>query len=302
MLSLRARGLRLIMRRAKPTKERTLEEDRENFKKITRYPPPRTVSCEEITLGGITSLRFTPRNPEPDSHILYLHGGGYMMGSPEIYRSPVGLISNMTNTVVTAVDYRLAPENPYPAGIEDCVTAYLALKDETGDTIAVAGDSAGGGATLATAVSLRDNHSLSPSCLYLISPWLDLTHSGESMKTKGGVDVMLAPDWIRTAADRYRGNEDASNPGISPLFADLKDLPPMLIQVGDEELLLSDSERLADLASKVGVKVEIEIAKGLWHVYPLFGGFIPEGKKSLKEAVRFINEHNKSENKPVKND
>ena len=302
MLSLRARGLRLIMRRAKPTEERTLEEDRENFKKITRYPPPRTVSCEEITLGGITSLRFTPRNPEPDSHILYLHGGGYMMGSPEIYRSPVGLISNMTNTVVTAVDYRLAPENPYPAGIEDCVTAYLALKDETGDTIAVAGDSAGGGATLATAVSLRDNHSLSPSCLYLISPWLDLTHSGESMKTKGGVDVMLAPDWIRTAADRYRGDEDASNPGISPLFADLKDLPPMLIQVGDEELLLSDSERLADLASKVGVKVEIEIAKGLWHVYPLFGGFIPEGKKSLKEAVRFINEHNKSENKPVKND
>ena len=300
MLSLRARGLRLIMRRAKPTEERTLEEDRENFKKITRYPPPRTVSCEEITLGGITSLRFTPRNPEPDSHILYLHGGGYMMGSPEIYRSPVGLISNMTNTVVTAVDYRLAPENPYPAGIEDCVTAYLALKDETGDTIAVAGDSAGGGATLATAVSLRDNHSLSPSCLYLISPWLDLTHSGESMKTKGGVDVMLAPDWIRTAADRYRGNEDARNPGISPLFADLKDLPPMLIQVGDEELLLSDSERLADLASKVGVKVEIEIAKGLWHVYPLFGGFIPEGKKSLKEAVRFINEHNKSENKPVK--
>ena len=296
MLSLRARGLRLIMRRAKPTEERTLEEDRENFKKITRYPPPRTVSCEEITLGGITSLRFTPRNPEPDSHILYLHGGGYMMGSPEIYRSPVGLISNMTNTVVTAVDYRLAPENPYPAGIEDCVTAYLALKDETGDTIAVAGDSAGGGATLATAVSLRDNHSLSPSCLYLISPWLDLTHSGESMKTKGGVDVMLAPDWIRTAADRYRGNEDASNPGISPLFADLKDLPPMLIQVGDEELLLSDSERLADLASKVGVKVEIEIAKGLWHVYPLFGGFIPEGKKSLKEAVRFINEHNNSEN------
>ena len=302
MLSLRARGLRLIMRRAKPTEERTLEEDRENFKKITRYPPPRTVSCEEITLGGIPSLRFTPRNPEPDSHILYLHGGGYMMGSPEIYRSPVGLISNMTNTVVTAVDYRLAPENPYPAGIEDCVTAYLALKDETGDTIAVAGDSAGGGATLATAVSLRDNHSLSPSCLYLISPWLDLTHSGESMKTKGGVDVMLAPDWIRTAADRYRGDEDASNPGISPLFADLKDLPPMLIQVGDEELLLSDSERLADLASKVGVKVEIEIAKGLWHVYPLFGGFIPEGKKSLKEAVRFINEHNKSENKPVKND
>ena len=300
MLSLRARGLRLIMRRAKPTEERTLEEDRENFKKITRYPPPRTVSCEEITLGGITSLRFTPRNPEPDSHILYLHGGGYMMGSPEIYRSPVGLISNMTNTVVTAVDYRLAPETPYPAGIEDCVTAYLALKDETGDTIAVAGDSAGGGATLATAVSLRDNHSLSPSCLYLISPWLDLTHSGESMKTKGGVDVMLAPDWIRTAADRYRGDEDASNPGISPLFADLKDLPPMLIQVGDEELLLSDSERLADLASKVGVKVEIEIAKGLWHVYPLFGGFIPEGKKSLKEAVRFINEHNKSENKPVK--
>ena len=296
MLSLRARSLRLIMRRAKPTEERTLEEDREHFKKITRYPPPRTVSCEEVTLGGIPSLRFTPKNPKPSCHILYLHGGGYMMGSPEIYRSPVGLISHMTNTVVTAVDYRLAPENPSPAGIEDCVTAYLALKDETGDAIAVAGDSAGGGATLATAVSLRDRHSLLPSCLYMISPWLDLTHSGESMKIKDDVDVMLASDWIRTAADRYRGNEDTSNPGISPLFADLEGLPPMLIQVGDEELLLSDSERLADLASKIGVKVEIEIAKGLWHVYPLFGGFIPEAKKSLKEAVRFINEHNNSEN------
>jgi acetyl esterase/lipase len=116
------------------------------------------------------------------------------------------------------------------------------------------------------------------------------------MKTKAELDVMLAPDWIRTGADRYRGNEDASNPGISPLFADLEGLPPMLIQAGDEELLLSDSERLADLASKAGVKVEIEIAKGLWHVYPLFGGFIPEAKNSLKEAVRFINEHNKSEN------
>ena len=294
MLSLRARGLRFIMRRAKPTEERTLEEDREHFKKITRYPPPRTVSYEEIILGGIPSLRFTPKNPEPNCHIFYLHGGGYMMGSPEIYRSPVGLIAHMTNTVVTAVDYRLAPENPYPAGIEDCVAAYLALKDETGDAIAVAGDSAGGGATLATAVSLRDNHGLSPSCLYMISPWLDLTHSGESMNTKAEVDVMLAPDWIRTGADRYRGEEDASNPGISPLFADLEGLPPMLIQVGDEELLLSDSERLADLASKAGVKVEIEIAKGLWHVYPLFGGFIPEAKKSLKEAVRFINLHNKS--------
>ena len=126
MLSLRARGLRFIMKRAKPSEERTLEEDREHFKKITRYPLPRTVSCEEIILGGIPSLRFTPRDPEPNCHILYLHGGGYMMGSPEIYRSPVGLISSMTNTVITAVDYRLAPENPYPAAIEDCVTAFIA--------------------------------------------------------------------------------------------------------------------------------------------------------------------------------
>ena len=293
MLSLRARGLRFIMKRAKPSEERTLEEDREHFKKITRYPPPRTVSCEEIILGGIPSLRFTPRDPEPNCHILYLHGGGYMMGSPEIYRSPVGLISSMTNTVITAVDYRLAPENPYPAAIEDCVTAYIALKNETGDAIAIAGDSAGGGATLATAISLRDDYGISPSCLYLISPWLDLTHSGESMKTKADVDVMLAPDWIRTGADRYRGDEDAWNHGISPLFDKLEDLPPMLIQVGDEELLLSDSERLADFASNAGVKVQLEIAEGLWHVYPLFAGFIPEAKKSLKDAVRFIQENNK---------
>ena len=109
MLSLRARGLRLIMRRAKPTEERTLEEDREHFKKITRYPPPRTVSCEEIILGGIPSLRFTPQNPESGCHILYLHGGGYMMGSPEIYRSPVGLISHMTNTVAVSYTHLTLP-------------------------------------------------------------------------------------------------------------------------------------------------------------------------------------------------
>ncbi len=115
------------------------------------------------------------------------------------------------------------------------------------------------------------------------------------MKTKADVDVMLAPDWIRTGADRYRGNEDASNPGISPLLANLEGLPPILIQVGDQELLLSDSERLEDFASNAGVEVEIEIAEGLWHVYPLFA-FIPEAKKSLKEAVRFIDEHNKLKN------
>ncbi len=172
---------------------------------------------------------------------------------------------------------------------------FLALRNETGDEIAVAGDSAGGGATLATAISLRDSYGLSPSCLYLISPWLDLTHSGESMGSKADVDVMLAPDWIHTAADRYRGNEDASNPGISPLLANLEGLPPILIQVGDQELLLSDSERLEDFASNAGVEVEIEIAEGLWHVYPLFA-FIPEAKKSLKEAVRFIDEHNKLKN------
>jgi acetyl esterase/lipase len=295
MLSIRARGMRFILKRQKPKEELSLEEERENFKKIAGKLPAKKISCEEMTLEGIPCLRFTPEHPEPGCHILYLHGGGYMMGSPEIYRSPISLISHITNTVITAVDYRLSPEYPYPAAIEDSVAVYLALKNETGDTIAVAGDSAGGGASLATAISLRDNYSLSPSCLYLISPWLDLTHSGESMVSKAEVDVMLTPDSIRTAADRYRGGENANNPGISPLFANFENLPPVLIQVGDAELLLSDSVRLADFASKAGVKVEIEIAKGLWHVYSLFG-FIPEAKKSLKEAVRFINDHNKPKN------
>ena len=296
MLSLRAKGMRLILKRQKPSEERSLEEDRENFKKISgNLPATKKVSCEKMHIGEIPCLRFIPELPKNGQHILYLHGGGYMMGSPEIYRSPISVLSLMTNTVITAVDYRLAPENPYPAAIEDCVSVFLALRNETGDEIAVAGDSAGGGATLATAISLRDSYGLSPSCLYLISPWLDLTHSGESMGSKADVDVMLAPDWIHTAADRYRGNEDASNPGISPLLANLEGLPPILIQVGDQELLLSDSERLDDFASNAGVEVEIEIAEGLWHVYPLFA-FIPEAKKSLKEAVRFIDEHNKLKN------
>ena len=227
--------------------------------------------------------------------LIYFHGGGHVLGNLETHDQIARNFCTLADCIVVTIDYRLAPENPYPAALEDCVSVFLALKNETGDEIAVAGDSAGGGATLATAISLRDDYGLSPSCLYLISPWLDLTHSGESMESKAEVDVMLAPDWIHTAADRYRGDEDANNPGISPLLANLEGLPPILIQVGDQELLLSDSERLKDFASEAGVEVEIEIAKGLWHVYPLFA-FIPEAKKSLGEAVRFIDEHNKLKN------
>ena len=297
MLSIRARATRLLLKRSKSKTEPPLIEQRENFEKIKRYPIPKNVSSEKITIGGIPAIRFAPDGVEDNNHILYLHGGGYIMGSPETHQQPVGLLSSITNTVITSIDYRLAPENPYPAAIDDCVTAYLALKDEPGiGSIALAGDSAGGGASLATAVSLRDEYGISPSCLYLISPWLDLTHSGESMISKTKLDVMLAPEWVRTTADSYRGKEEASHPGISPLFADLEGLPSMLIQVGDHELLLSDSTRLADLASAAGIQVEIEIAKGLWHVYPLFGGFLPEGKKSLKTAADFINKNNSPTN------
>ena len=193
---------------------------------------------------------------------------------------------------ITVIDYRLAPEHPYPAAIEDCLAAYRAIVDRTDPAlVTIAGDSAGGGATLATLVALRDAANPLPACAYLLSPWTDLTASGESYRTKVMVDPMIDGDMIESTAVQYAADVPLDHPGVSPLFADLRGLPPMLIQTGSEEILLSDSTDLAERASAAGVEVQLDVREGMWHVYQAFAGLMPEATEALIDAATFIRTH-----------
>jgi acetyl esterase/lipase len=184
----------------------------------------------------------------------------------------------------------LAPEHPFPAAIKDCVTAYRALVSSVDpDSVVVAGDSAGGGASLSTVIELRDANDPLPACLYLLSPWTDLTGSGESISDKAAIDPMIDPQGIEQMATWYRGDYEPTHPGVSPLFADLTGLPPMLVQLGSDEVLLSDSTRLVDRAKAAGVEVELDVADGMWHVYQALAPVLPEARTALHRAATFIN-------------
>jgi acetyl esterase/lipase len=177
----------------------------------------------------------------------------------------------------------------YPAAIEDCLAAYRALiADVDPATITIAGDSAGGGATLSTLVALRDAGDPLPAAAYGLSPWTDLTGSGESVVTRAAADPMIDGSKIADAGRVYAGDVSLDDPGVSPLFADLRDLPPMLIQTGMDEVLLSDSTRLAEQAREVGVDVTLDLAEGMWHVYQAFAGVVPEATEALVRAAVFM--------------
>ena len=187
----------------------------------------------------------------PDRHLLYIHGGAYVLGSPRSHIAMVANLAKRASATATVIEYRLAPEHVYPAAIDDCVAAYRALiTDVDPATITIAGDSAGGGAALSTLVALRDAGDPLPAAAYLLSPWTDLTGSGESVITRADADPMIDGAKIAEAGRVYAGDVALDDPGVSPLFADLTGLPPMLIQTGMDEVLLSDSTRLADRAAR----------------------------------------------------
>ena len=246
--------------------------------------------------SGECCLRLTPTRSINERHLVYLHGGAYVLGSPETHAAWVRWWAVRANAVVTLVDYRLAPEHPYPAAIEDCTSVMEALyKTVAPGDITIAGDSAGGGATLATLCRLRDSGYPVPAGAVLFSPWTDLTASGESMNTRRDIDPMIDPDWIAPFADHYRGTTPADHPEVSPLFADLRGLPPTLIQVGDHEVLLDDSTRLADALRAAGVTVELDIAAEMWHVYQGFFAMMPEARKALLRAAEFMGKATRGE-------
>jgi len=288
-VSRRALLVRRTLGRLDLGEEATLAERREAMDRIDRLPRPRRVEYAETAIGGVPAIVATPTREVPERHILYVHGGGYVVGSPRSHIAMAARLARRASATITVIDYRLAPEHPYPAVVEDCLAAYRAIVERIDPAlVTIAGDSAGGGAALSTLVALRDAGDPLPGCAYLLSPWTDLTSSGESYRTKATVDPIIDVDRIEATARQYAGDTPLDHPGVSPLFADLGGLPPLLVQTGSDEVLLSDSIGLAERARTAGTDVQLDVRKGMWHVYQIFVPFMPEATEALIDAATFI--------------
>ncbi|MFF4815119.1 alpha/beta hydrolase [Kitasatospora sp. NPDC001309] len=293
-----------MLRQPAPTGPRSVEEIRAGFRALMAgmIVPHDAIRTEPTTLGGRPALRVRPEVPEgdgsdrapeggTDATILYFHGGGWVFGSPETALSLTGNLVARTGVEAYSPDYRLAPEHPFPAAVEDCLSAYRALLDRGGDPAAIvlAGDSAGGGLAVTTCLAARDAGLPLPAAVLVLSPGLDATRSGESIRTKEGID----PIFTRAALDRtgamYLGGADPRQPLLSPvLHADLTGFPPMLIQVGANELLLDDSTRLAARAREAGVDVILDVTADVPHVFQAFAGVLDEADEALDRAALFL--------------
>jgi len=294
MISLRSRILHQTIKRVTGAidRELTIQEQRTRMDELARrgIRLPKGVSVCTTMAGGIHSEWVQPSRNEAKRVILYLHGGGYCICSLDTHRGLAARLALAGESRLLVPDYRLAPEHPFPAALEDALAAYrwLLAQGFSPDNIAVGGDSAGGGLTLATAVSLRESGDPLPAALFLISPWTDLTFSGESIHTRLQVDPIFGRNGGPHYVPAYAGNADPANPLISPLFADLHGLPPTLIHVGNDEILLDDSTRLAQRLKTAGVNAQLKVWEGMWHVFQAFAPFAPEGQVSIEEIGAFV--------------
>ena len=250
------------------------------------------IGIEASEIAGLHAEWYRPANAEPGKVFLYLHGGAYALGSCDSHRGLATHIARASNVATLLPEYRLAPENPFPAGLQDCVAVYKALlgKGYSPKDIIIGGDSAGGGLTVATMLQLRHDGLSLPCAAVLLSPFLDMTASGQSMKTRAAQDPWFEPENIAVVIGHYCPDENLRNPLLSPVFANVAGLPPTLIHVGDDEILLSDSTRIATLLKEAGVAVELTIYPELWHVFQLFIGAMPESRASVDAIGAYIRE------------
>ena len=256
---------------------------RKAFEGPTRVP--RGVRITPAKLGGVPG-EWVEAQRADSLTLLYLHGGGYIGCSPATHRPITGAFARRGFRVL-APDYRLAPEHPFPAAVEDALAVYRALRSETAGPMVLAGDSAGGGLALALLVALRDAGEGSPSACALFSPWTDLAVTGDSIRSNNGRCAMFQGDRIAPTAEYYLQGADPKNPLASPLYANLEKLPPLLIHVGEQEVLLDDSRRLAERARAAGVAVDLKIWPDVCHVWQILP-LLPEARQSMEEASRFL--------------
>jgi epsilon-lactone hydrolase len=250
---------------------------------------PRSTRVDAVDMDGVPAERLsTPRSG--DRVLLYFHGGGYCLGSPRTHRALAARIAHVIGAIAYVPGYRLAPEHPHPAALDDALAAcrWLLTGGASPAQLVIAGDSAGGGLALATAVAMRDSNLPLPAALVLISPLIDLTLSGDSIGTHGRRDPMLSRSIAALWSRLYLGAYPADHPACSPLFADLAGLPPMLIQVGSEEILLSDSLRLAGRARDAGCSAHLSRYDGMWHEFQAHAGVLVQSDRAITEIGEFV--------------
>jgi|SRR5579885_2820373 acetyl esterase/lipase len=272
----------------------SVQETRAGFEQMAAmFPVAGDVKCEPVSAGGVKAEWVSAPGADPNRAILYLHGGGYVIGSINTHRSLAGRLSRASKARVLLIDYRLAPENPHPAAVEDAVAAYRWMLQQglKPSRIAVSGDSAGGGLTVATLVAIRDAKLAMPAAGVPISPWVDLEGIGDSMTTKAAVDPIVQKAGLLQMAQAYLAGKDPRTPLAAPLYADLSGLPPLLIQVGTAETLLDDASRLAERARKAGVQVTYEPWENMIHVWHLFAPMLDEGQQAIERIGAFVQEH-----------
>lgn len=253
-------------------------------------PVDDTVQVEVGELGGVPGEWLSPIVADEGRVVLYFHGGGYNIGSAETHRSMLTHLATRARTRVFSADYRLAPESPYPAAIDDATAAYESLLAVGTDParIIVAGDSAGGGLALALLTRLRDAAVALPAGAVALSPWTDLAGSSASITANEDLDIMLGRPLLHHWATAYLDGADPEHPHASPLHADLTGLPPILVQVGDTEVLLDEGVRFAARAADAGVDITLQVEPDMFHVWPFFAGIVPESDAALADASDWI--------------
>ena len=266
-------------------------ERRQRINEIgSTWPVADDVQLEEVDLGGVKGEWSIVPGSDPSRVLMFFHGGGYCSGSIVSHRRMVTEAGRAARVRTLAVDYRLAPEHPYPSAHQDAMTAWRFLRRQGIEArhIAVGGDSAGGNLTITLINRLRGAGEEQPACAWLASPWTDLTMSAASLADKDGTDPLIHKAYLEELAQAYAGAVDRSDPLISPLFADLHGFPPTLVQVGSAETLLDDAVRLARAAGEADVGVTLEVWPHMIHAWPMWNAKLEEGRRALAHAGEFI--------------
>lgn len=293
-LSLRARFWRAFLRNTLKEQRLSIAENRVRTDKTARMMSrvPKNIKVETVEIDNLRSAWIRPAGARLNQVVLYLHGGGYVTGSIASHLMMcIPMVQTLQMTLLLP-EYRLAPEHPFPAALEDTLKVYRWLLAEgfLPANIIIAGDSAGGGLSVATTLALRDAGEPLPSGVICISPWVDLTLKGESHISKAKTEALLKTDILHEWALSYTTEANLENPLVSPLYADFQGFPPLMIQVGSQEILLDDARMLSKKAKADGVIVDLKIWDGLWHVWHVLGSLIPESRQASEEIKGFIQE------------
>jgi acetyl esterase/lipase len=283
-----------ILRQSAFPPDSDVNEQRELLRAaISAQPLPPDVTVSAGTLGGVPTAEITVDGIEPRHVVLYFHGGVYVISDAFLAAGLASQVGRRTHAKVISVDYRLAPEHPYPAAVDDALAAYEALLDDgiAPSDVAFAGESAGGGLAVATMVNARDHGLPLPAAAYVMSPYVDLTLAGTTMETKRDLDPLLRRELLQPRVLDYAPGQDAGLPLISPIFADLSGLPPLTIQAGSHEVLLDDAVRLAQQAATADVEVTLEITPRVPHVFQGYAAILDEAAGALDRAGQFLSAH-----------